>query len=119
MIRDAISTALDRRDLTEDLARGAMREIMKGEATPAQIAAFLMTMRMKGESSEEITAFAEEMRETSLRIHPKVGGRIVDTCGTGGDGLHTINISTAAMFVASGSGVPVHGPTPAGNWPSP
>jgi anthranilate phosphoribosyltransferase len=107
MIREAIAAVVEGRDLTEELASNAMREIMEGEATPAQIGGFLIAMRMKGETVEEIAVLAREMREKAVSIHPRVEGRIVDTCGTGGDGLHTFNISTVSMFVVSGAGVPV------------
>src|SRR4030067_1230656 len=84
-----------------------MKEIMSGKATNAQIAALLTALRMKGETVEEITAFAEVMREFCCRIRPKVRGRLVDTCGTGGDRTKTFNVSTAAAFVIAGAGVPL------------
>ncbi len=83
-----------------------MNEIMSGDATPAQIAAFLVSMRMKGETVEEITGCARIMREKVTRLNPK-RRPLVDTCGTGGDGACTFNISTAAAFVAAGAGVAV------------
>jgi anthranilate phosphoribosyltransferase len=83
-----------------------MGEILRGEATPAQIGSLLVALRMKGETVEEIAAAARVMREHATRIHPK-DARVVDTCGTGGDGAHTFNISTAAALVASGAGVTV------------
>jgi len=107
VIKEAIALVLDGRNLTPDLARQAMKEIMEGQATPAQIAALLAGMRMKGETVDEIAALAQEMRENSVRIRPTVEGRVVDTCGTGGDGLCTFNISTVSMFVAGGAGVRV------------
>ncbi len=107
MIKDAIACVLEGRNLTPQLAGGAMKEIMEGQATGAQIGALLAGMRMKGETVDEIAAFAHEMREKSNKIRPAVEGRIVDTCGTGGDGLCTFNISTVSMFVAGGAGVPV------------
>lgn len=84
-----------------------MSEIMAGEATSAQVASFLTALRMKGETVEEIVAFAETMRRFSHRIRPEVPGRIVDTCGTGGDEVKTFNVSTAAGFIAAGAGVTV------------
>ncbi len=84
-----------------------MKEIMAGAATQAQTAAFLTALRMKGETVEEIVAFAEVMRENCLQIHPRVAGRLVDTCGTGGDRVKTFNVSTAAAFVAAGAGVSI------------
>ncbi len=84
-----------------------MKEIMSGKATNAQIAAFLAALRMKGETVEEITAFAEVMKDHCHTIHPCVEGRLIDTCGTGGDRIKTFNISTTAAFVVAGAGVPV------------
>jgi anthranilate phosphoribosyltransferase len=107
MIKEAIQLLVDRKDLSFELAQQSMREIMEGEAAPAQIGAFLASLRMKGETVDEITAFALVMREHALRINPHVNGRSVDTCGTGGDLLKTFNVSTTAALVASGAGVPV------------
>jgi anthranilate phosphoribosyltransferase len=107
MIKDAIQLLADHKDLTVEHAQQSMREIMTGEATAAQIGAFLTSLRMKGETVDEITAFATAMREQSIRIIPHVQGRIVDTCGTGGDIVKTFNVSTAAAFITSGAGVPV------------
>ncbi len=87
-------------------AAGAMTTIMEGEATPAQVAALLTALRMKGETVEEIAGFARIMREKSVRLIP-TRTPLVDTCGTGGDKLKTFNISTAAAFVAAGAGVAV------------
>ncbi len=84
-----------------------MKEIMSGGATNTQIAAFLTALRMKGEKVAEITALTEVMKEFCSRIRPKVDGRLVDTCGTGGDKIKTFNISTTAAFVVAGAGVPV------------
>jgi anthranilate phosphoribosyltransferase len=83
VIREAIAAAVEGSDLKEDVAREAMGEIMSGTATPSQIAAFLVSMRLKGETVEEIAAFAKTMRERARRIRPRVDGRIVDTCGCG------------------------------------
>jgi len=105
LIREAIAKAIEGVELTEDQARLSMMEIMEGRATPSQIGAFLTAMRMKGETVGEISALARAMREKSVRIHPRVSGRVVDTCGTGGDGKDTFNISTTSMFVAAGAGV--------------
>lgn len=107
MIQQAIRKLVEFQDLTEEEARGAMREIMTGSATPAQIASFLTALRMKGEKVEEIFALAQTMREFCLKVRPRVGGRLVDTCGTGGDKIKTFNISTCSMFVAAGSGVKI------------
>lgn len=106
MIQEAIRKAVERQDLTEAEAKGAMETIMAGEATPAQIAAFITSLRMKGETVDEISGCAQAMRESAVRIRPRVD-RLVDTCGTGGDGANTFNISTAAAFVVAGGGVAV------------
>jgi anthranilate phosphoribosyltransferase len=107
MIKEAIQLLADHKDLAYEHAQQSMREIMTGEATPAQIGAFLTSLRMKGETVDEITAFAVAMREHSVRISPHVQGRIVDTCGTGGDLLKTFNVSTTAAFISSGAGVTI------------
>jgi len=88
-----------------DDGASVMRQIMSGEATPAQLASFLTALRIKGESTEEIAGMATVMREFSLKV--SVGGMLVDSVGTGGDGLNTFNISTAAAFVAAGAGLKV------------
>ena len=88
-----------------DAAAGVMREVMEGEATPAQLGAYLTALAVKGETPEEIAGFATVMREKSLRV--RVDGPAVDTCGTGGDGKGTFNISTAAAFVVAGAGLTV------------
>jgi len=106
LIRDAIQRLIDGADLTREDASRAMGEIMDGEATPAQIGAFVTALRMKGETIEEITGFATAMRARVARIEPKVP-RLVDTCGTGGDRSGTFNISTTAAFVVAGAGAHV------------
>jgi anthranilate phosphoribosyltransferase len=92
--------------LTEIEAAEAMLQMMEGTATPAQIAAFLTALRLKGETVEEITGMARVMREKSLRV-PTNRTPLVDTCGTGGDTIKTFNISTTAAFVLAGAGVAV------------
>ncbi len=105
-IREAIDAIVThRRDLAEDEAANVMRGIMTGEASPAQIGAFLAALRMKGETVEEVAGMARVMREHSLRV--AVDGALVDTCGTGGDSHGTFNVSTAAAFVAAGAGARV------------
>ena len=101
-IRTAIAALVDRRDLTEAEAVACMEQIMSGEATPAQLGAFLVALRMKGETVDEITGLARVMREKSLHVH--VDGPLLDTCGTGGDTSGSFNVSTAAAFVAAGAG---------------
>jgi len=107
MIKEAIHALVDRKNLPFEVAQQSMREIMCGEATPAQVGAFLTSLRMKGETVEEITALALVMRENAVRINPHVNGRTVDTCGTGGDQLKTFNVSTTSALVAAGSGVTI------------
>jgi anthranilate phosphoribosyltransferase len=107
MIKNLIQQLVEGADLTYEESTVAMKEIMSGEATNAQIGAFLTALRVKGETSEEITAFTSVMKDCCNKICPKVTGRLVDTCGTGGDKLKTFNISTTAAFVAAGSGVAV------------
>ena len=107
MIRAAIARLVEGRNLSREEAAGVMHAIMKGEATQAQIGSFLTGLRMKGETPGEIAAFAGVLREHAVTVRPNVPGMLVDTCGTGGDGAQTFNISTAAAFVAAGAGVPV------------
>ena len=107
MIQENIQTLIEGVNLSPQNSRLAMQEIMSGQATNAQIGAFLTALRMKGETVEELVAFAEVMRENCLRIHPNVQGRLVDTCGTGGDKLKTFNVSTATAFVVAGTGLSV------------
>ncbi len=107
LIKECISKIVEGRDLARIEAEKIMSEIMLGKVTEAQIAAFLTALKMKGESIEEITAFASVMRKFCNQINPKVTGPLVDTCGTGGDIIKTFNISTAAAFVAAGSGIAI------------
>ena len=103
-IREALDALVNEcRDLTEDEAADTMREILSGDATPAQLGAFLIALRLKGETVDEIAGMARVMREHSL--HVDVDGPLLDTCGTGGDDRGTFNVSTAAAFVAAGAGV--------------
>ena len=106
MITYAISTLIDRRDLSRAEAREVMGEIMRGEATPAQMGGFLAVLRAKGETADEIAGCAEAMREHVLQVHP-TRTDLVDVVGTGGDGSRTFNISTAAAIVASAAGAAV------------
>lgn len=106
MIQEAISKLVQRKDLAQNESEQVMNEIMEGKATDAQIAGFLIGLRLKGETIDEITACAKIMRLKANTISPKAK-HIVDTCGTGGDNANTFNISTAAAFVASGAGAVV------------
>lgn len=105
MIREAIETVVNDETLSFEAAAQVMNEIMSGEATPSQFGAFVTALRLKGETVDEIAGMAQVMRDHSL--HVEVDGALVDTCGTGGDGSGTFNISTAAAFVAAGAGVKV------------
>ena len=109
-MQTVLARLLDGHDLTRDDARGAMDTIMSGEATPAQIGGFLVALRLKGETADEIAGCAEAMRAHVLPVRPRRDD-LVDTAGTGGDGGRTFNISTAAALVAAaaGAGVAKHG----------
>ena len=102
-IREAIDTVVSGHSLSMDEAAAVMRQIMLGEATPAQLGSFLTALRLKGEATEEIAGMATVMREFSLKV--RVEGTVVDSVGTGGDGANSFNISTAAALVAAGAGV--------------
>jgi len=106
MIKEAIDKAVRKIDLPEAEMMAAMNEIMGGEATPAQIGAFITALRMKGETVEEVTGAARIMRQKATRVNA-CATTIVDTCGTGGDKLNTFNISTTTAFVAAAAGIPV------------
>ncbi|BDU50286.1 anthranilate phosphoribosyltransferase [Haliovirga abyssi] len=105
-IKMGIKKVTSREDLTREEMIDVMNEIMEGKATDAQIAGFLIALKMKGETIEEITGAATVMREKSLKIYPEKE-ILLDTCGTGGDNLGTINISTAVAFVAAAAGISV------------
>jgi anthranilate phosphoribosyltransferase len=107
MLKSFITRVVEGSDLSEEEAGKAMAIIMEGEALPTQIASFLTALRMKGETVQEITGFARAMRAKAVRIRAKNGECVVDTCGTGGDGRGTFNISTAVAFVAAGGGLTV------------
>jgi anthranilate phosphoribosyltransferase len=106
MIQQALQQVLDGRDLSREQTREVMDEIMSGAATPAQIGGFLVALRAKGETPDEIAGCAEAMRAHVLPVRPRRDD-LVDTAGTGGDGAHTINISTAAALVAAAAGAAV------------
>ena len=94
-------------DLTHQEAIESMKEIMSGDATESQIGAFLTAMTVKGETIQEISAFATAMRTFCSNIQPKVEGRLVDTCGTGGDAIKTFNVSTTSAFIVAGAKIAV------------
>ncbi|QSA96385.1 anthranilate phosphoribosyltransferase [Methylococcus sp. EFPC2] len=106
----ALNHLLNGQDLEPVQMKALMLGIMSGKATPAQIGAFLIALRAKGETVDEVAAAAEVLRELSTKVHVN-GEHVIDTCGTGGDGAHTFNISTAAAFVvaAAGGKVAKHG----------
>jgi anthranilate phosphoribosyltransferase len=105
-IQHAISKISKRQDLTLEEAEAAMDEIMMGAATPAQIGGYLMALRLKGETVDEITGSARSMRRAANHPPLRTHG-VIDTCGTGGDGVGTFNISTTVAFVVAGAGLPV------------
>ncbi len=105
MIKEAIGTLVSGSSLTAEEAASVMEEIMSGKATPAQFGAFVTALRLKGETVGEIVGMAKTMR--SKAVPATIPQPVVDTCGTGGDGSHTFNISTAAAFVAAGAGLKV------------
>ncbi|HIP96876.1 MAG TPA: anthranilate phosphoribosyltransferase [Anaerolineae bacterium] len=105
-IKEALARLLESRDLTEAEAETVMEQIMTGQTTPAQIGGFLIALRLKGETVEEVTGFARAMRRNAIPVRPH-RRFMVDTCGTGGDGAHTFNISTTAAFVVAGAGLAV------------
>ena len=107
MLKRFIAGVVEGKDLSEEEASKAMAHIMEGEALPTQIASLLTALRMKGETSQEIAGFARAMRAKAVRIRAREGECVVDTCGTGGDGCGTFNISTAVAFVAAGGGLTV------------
>jgi anthranilate phosphoribosyltransferase len=116
IITEAVRALIDRRDLTRIEAAAAMDAIMSGAATNAQIAAFLIALRMKGETVEELIGFAQVMRQKAVKVraHGEEIGltgtdreMLIDTCGTGGDAAGTFNVSTATAFVVAGTGIKV------------
>ncbi len=107
MIQTAIHKVIEHQDLTREEAFTAMDTIMSGDATDAQIGAFLIALRMKGEKSQEIAGFAESMRGKASKVVSTHDTPAIDIVGTGGDGKHTINVSTISAFIAAGAGVPV------------
>jgi anthranilate synthase/phosphoribosyltransferase len=105
-IKAALARVMERKHLRADEAEAVMSQIMNGDATPAQIGAYLIALRMKGETVAEITGSARAMRAACVKVRPQTTD-LVDTCGTGGDGSGTFNISTTAAFVVVGAGQPV------------
>jgi anthranilate phosphoribosyltransferase len=105
LVRAALAGVVAGATLPRDEARAAMGSVMDGEATPAQLAGLLIALRARGETVDELTGFAEAMRQRVLKVRAPAGA--IDTCGTGGDGAATFNISTAAALLAAAAGVVV------------
>lgn len=106
-IQQAIAKVVGGAHLTRDEAKAAMNVIMDGESTPAQIGSLITALRMKGETADEIGGFAETMRGKANAVRSSTQSNLLDTCGTGGDGADTFNISTASAIVAAGGGIRV------------
>src|SRR5919204_5101664 len=104
MIKSAIADVVAGRDLSEEQARAVMTAIMEDEVTPAQFAALVTALRIKGETVDEVAGFAGVMRDKAVPVRADGMGVVVDTCGTGGDGRGTFNVSTAAAIVAAAAG---------------
>src|SRR5690606_7414713 len=106
-LKPAIARVINGQDLSVEEAAAAMDAIMDGAATPAQIGGYLIALRMKGETIEEITGSAWSMRKHVIPVEVALsdGETLIDTCGTGGDGKHTFNISTTAAFVIAAAGL--------------
>jgi anthranilate phosphoribosyltransferase len=107
VLKDALSALVEHRALTRQQTVQVFEEIFSGGATPAQLAAFMVALRMKGESAQEIAGAAEVMRRMATPVRTPPGRPVLDTCGTGGDGAHTVNISTMVAFVVAAAGVTV------------
>ena len=107
VFKDLLSQLLERQDLTQSAMLDVMRQVMGGELTPAQISAFLIALRAKGETVDEIAAAAMVMRELSIKVGIQENSHLIDTCGTGGDGIQTFNVSTVCAFVAAAAGAKV------------
>ncbi len=105
-LQQALVALATRQSLSESLAAAVFAVVMRGEASPVQIAALLVGLRVKGETAEEVAGAARALREAMVRVDAD-GGHLVDTCGTGGGSVTTFNISTAAAFVAAGAGAAV------------
>jgi anthranilate phosphoribosyltransferase len=106
-MKEILSSLVSGKNMSKEDAEKAIKTIMSGHSNDIEIAALLTGLKVKGETPEEIAAFAKVMREYALRIEPNVPGNLVDMCGTGGDKSNTFNISTTAMFIVAGAGIPV------------
>ncbi|MGH9877804.1 MAG: anthranilate phosphoribosyltransferase, partial [Nitrososphaerales archaeon] len=105
MIQECITKLLESRNLQYEEMVKCMHEIMRGNANDKSIASFLLGLKTKGETVDELKAMLDVMNEFAVKIKPSISGRLVDTCGTGGDKIKTFNISTVSAFVASAAGV--------------
>ncbi len=105
-MKQYLQKLLDEKDLSQAESQAVFDSIMSGEATPAQIAAFIIALRMKGETAEEIAGGACSMRRHAVFVDAH-GLNVIDTCGTGGDSSGTFNVSTTSAFVVAGAGIPV------------
>jgi anthranilate phosphoribosyltransferase len=106
-VQQAIAKLVERQNLTRAEAAALMEATISGQATPAQTAGWLIALRMKGETADEIAGCAATMRRYAVAVHPKRKAELIDTCGTGADKVKTFNVSTAVAFVAAAAGVPV------------
>jgi anthranilate phosphoribosyltransferase len=106
-MKATLSKVISGQNLLSQEAEESIKKIMSGQSNDIEIAAFLTALKIKGETPEEIAAFAKVLREFAVKIEPKVDGRLVDLCGSGGDASGTFNISTTAMFIVAGAGIPV------------
>jgi len=106
MIKESIAKLLDKKNLDKSEAYETMKDIMSGKATPSLVAGFLVALRMKGETADEVAGCALAMRDAANPVIVN-GKKVVDNCGTGGDGKGGLNLSTAAAFVVAGAGIPV------------
>ncbi len=107
MFKDILNQLLNKQNLSHDQMLSVMQQVMTGELTAAQIAALLIALRAKGETIEEIAAAATVMRDLSTKVEIEDTRHLVDTCGTGGDGIQTFNVSTVSAFVAAAAGAKV------------
>lgn len=102
-----LNQVINGQDLSFDVMQGVMHQVMSGELSPAQISGLLIALRIKGESIDEIAAAASVMRELSTKVHVNESRHLIDTCGTGGDGIQTFNVSTTSAFIAAAAGAKV------------
>ena len=107
MFKDVLNQLLAAKDLSHEQMLAVMQQVMSGELSEAQIAAFLIALRVKGETVDEIAAAATVMRQLSTKVNISNTAHLVDTCGTGGDGIQTFNVSTVSAFVAAAAGAKV------------